>query len=161
MVKRCSLVAFTLMALVSPALMAQTSVSAPAEDDKLAKDIYKLPVAINAVSRVCPWRSNAGQGYIRLIRTDALAGHHLYLQWIRRGIAGSPTQATSTVAVKELMSDYEVKFDMPQARLGQDACMLSAIGEDVTSERRYRFDFVLKGPGDYKLGVTHLLEGGL
>ncbi|MAD46809.1 MAG: hypothetical protein CMI02_10060 [Oceanospirillaceae bacterium] len=134
---------------------------AGAADDKLMTQIYKLPVEINAVSRVCPWRSKAGQGYIRLIRTDALTGHRLYLQWVRRGIAGAPTQATSTVPVQELEEDYEVRIEMPAATLGPHACKLSAIGEDITSERRYRFDFTLKGPGDYKLGVTHLLEGGL
>jgi len=136
-----------------------------AQDEEAVKNpltqVYKLPVWINGVTRVCPWRSNAGQGYIRVIRGDTLAGHSLYLQWVRKGIAEAPTQATSTVEVEELRDDYQVRIEMPVAKLGPHSCSLSAVGEDITSERRYRFDFTLKGPGNYRLEVTHLLEGGL
>ncbi len=129
-------------------------------DDPLA-EIYKLPVWIDQVSRVCPWKSTAGAGYIRLIRTDRNSHHGLYIQWVRKGIAGAPTQATSTVQVEELEQRYQVRLTMPQAQLQPDSCHLTALAEAISNERRYQLDFILKGPGDYKLEVTHLLEGGL
>lgn len=141
-------------------LLAPAALRAEVNDDPLA-EIYKLPVWIDQVSRVCPWKSTAGEGYIRLIRTDLNSHHGLYLQWIRKGIAGSPTQATSTLQVEELENQYHVRLQMPSAELKPDACHLTALGESISSERRYRFDFILKGPGDYRLNVTHLLEGGL
>lgn len=136
------------------------STPARSNDDPLV-DIYKLPVWIDAVARVCPWQSSAGQGYIRLVRTDRNGHHGLYLQWIRKGIAGTLTQPISTIPVAELESDYLVRITMPKAQLEQHSCGLSARAESVISERRYQFEFIVKGPGDYSLSVTQLLDGGL
>jgi hypothetical protein len=148
------------LAAVAMSLGLTISAQATSNDDPLV-DVYKLPVWIDGVTRVCPWKSAAGQGYVRLIRTDRNSHHGLYLQWIRKGIAGATTQATSTILVEELESDYLVRMEMPQAQLEPNACRLSALAESITTERRYQFDFVVKGPGDYTLSVTHLLEGGL
>ncbi|WP_430462119.1 hypothetical protein ACQUQU_04835 [Thalassolituus sp. LLYu03] len=137
-----------------------TAPQALAEDDPLT-DVYKLPVWIDGLERVCPWKSSAGEGYIRVVRTDMNSHHGLYLQWVRKGIAGAPTQATSTVLVEELEKQYQVRLQMPSARLSSDACHLGMLGESITTERRYQFELVLKGPGNYTLNVTHLLEGGL
>lgn len=131
-----------------------------AEEDPMT-DVYKMPVWIDGVSRVCPWKSAAGEGYIRVVRTDLNSHHGLFLQWVRKGIAGTPTQPTSTIEVEELNNEYQVRMQMPEASLSPDACHLKALAESVSSERRYEFELVLKGPGQYALNVTRLLEGGL
>ena len=134
--------------------------SAQADDDPLA-EVYKMPVWVDAVARVCPWKSAAGEGYIRIIRTDMNSRHGLYLQWVRKGIAGAPTQATSTMLVKELEQQYQVRLQMPEQHLSSDACHLTSLAESISTERRYQFELILKGPGDYTLKATQMLEGGL
>lgn len=151
----------TVKQLFASAIALALSSMAWAEHRPNYPDVYKLPAWVDQVQRVCPWRSQAGEGYIRVMRTEYEGRHGLYLQWIRKGIAGSPTQATSTVLVKELDQDYHVKLMMPEAKLSKNTCELTALGESMLNERRYQFHFTLKGPGDYQFRATHLLEGGL
>lgn len=125
------------------------------------KDVYKLPVWIDQVQRVCPWKSKAGSGYIRVIRTETEGRHGLFLQWIRKGIAGAPTQSTSTILVEELTHEFPVRLEMPKASLLPDSCQLSSTAENINTERRYMMNFTLRGPGSYDLQVTRLYEGGL
>ncbi|MCA6060769.1 hypothetical protein HUF18_13345 [Thalassolituus sp. ST750PaO-4] len=123
--------------------------------------VYKMPVWIDQVQRVCPWKSDAGEGYIRVVRTNVKGPHGIYLQWIRKGIAGSETQAISTVRVEELEGQYQVHLQMPQPQLSPDACHLTALAESIITDRRYKMELVVKGPGEYQLLVTSLLQGGL
>lgn len=123
--------------------------------------VYKMPVWIDQVQRVCPWKSEAGEGYIRVVRTNFKGPHGIYLQWIRKGIAGSETQAISTVRIKELEEQYQVHLQMPQPELSSAACHLTALAESIITDRRYQMEFIVKGPGDYQLLVTSMLQGGL
>ena len=125
------------------------------------KDVYKLPVWVDQVQRVCPWKSKAGSGYVRMIRTEVDGRHGLFLQWVRKGIAGAPTQPTSTVLVEELTHEFPVRLEMPKAKLLPNSCQLSATAENINTERRYMMTFTLKGPGSYDMQVTRLYEGGL
>jgi hypothetical protein len=125
-------------------------------------EVYQLPVWVDAVVKVCPWKSESAEGYIRLIRREHDDGHHgLYVQWIREGIAGAPTEAVSTLAVEELDSEYMVRMELPTAVLGRDACRLKARAEDMVNERRYEFDFLLRGPGELTVNVTRKMDGGV
>lgn len=130
-------------------------------DDTELATIYKLPVWLDQTQRVCPWKSRAGEGYIRLIRTETDGRHQLYLQWIRKGIAGTPTQAISTVLVEELAGDLAVRFEMPDADVHPGRCQMMARAEDILTERRYDLLLTLTGPGDYQLEVTMLYSGDL
>ena len=85
----------------------------------------------------------------------------MYVQWIREGIAGAPTEAVSTLAVEELDREYMVRMELPTAVLGRDACRLKARAEDMVNERRYEFDFLLRGPGELTVNVTRKMDGGV
>jgi hypothetical protein len=50
---------------------------------------------------------------------------------------------------------------MPQPQLSPDACHLTAMAESIITDRRYKMELVVKGPGEYQLLVTSLLQGGL
>jgi len=126
------------------------------------EEAYKLPVWVDAVTEVCPWKSSAAEGYIRLIRQEHSDGSHgLFVQWIRKGIAGQPTQAVSTLAVEQLESEYLVRLEMPESMLARDACRLKARAEDMVNERRYEFDLLLHGPGEMQVNITRMLGGGV
>ena len=112
-------------------------------------DAYRLPVWIDAVTQVCPWKSPSAEGYIRLIRREHDDGSHgLFVQWVRKGIAGQPSEAVSTLAVEELEHDFMVKLEMPEQTLARDACRLKSFGQDMINERRYEFDLLVRGPGE-------------
>ncbi|MEC8444593.1 MAG: hypothetical protein VXZ05_10335 [Pseudomonadota bacterium] len=142
--------------------------AAPAEssdftraDDPLPQ-AYKMPIWVDAVARVCPWKSPSAEGYIRVIRREHGDGSHgLYIQWVRSGIAGAETAPVSTLAVKELEGEYMVRLTMPEETLARDACLLTSLGEDMINERRFRFDFLLHGPGEMQVRVTRMLDGGV
>lgn len=123
--------------------------------------VYKMPVWIDQVQRVCPWKSDAGEGYVRVVRTNIKSSHGIYLQWIRKGIAGAETRAISTVRVDELENQYQVHVQMPQAKISRNACHLTALAESVITDRRYKMEFIIAGPGEYQLLVTRMLQGGL
>ncbi|AHK17523.1 hypothetical protein [Thalassolituus oleivorans] len=152
---------------LAPALL--HGADADVQDAKIAEvmaptditESYVMPVWVDQVQRVCPWRSNAGEGYIRLIRSEHDGRHGIILQWIRKGIAGAPTQAISTIAVTELDTTYQVRVKMPEPELSDYACYLTAMGEDMMTEQRYKFDWILKGPGEYEFHATHMLNGGM
>jgi len=152
---------------LAPALL--HGADADVQDAKIAEvmaptditESYVMPVWVDQVQRVCPWRSNAGEGYIRLIRSEHDGRHGIILQWIRKGIAGAPTQAISTIAVTELDTTYQVRVKMPEPELSEYACYLTAMGEDMMTEQRYKFDWILKGPGEYEFHATHMLNGGM
>jgi len=132
-----------------------------ADNNEELEAIYKLPVWMDQVKRVCPWKSPSGEGYIRVIRTEAAGRHQLYLQWIRKGIAGSPTQPISTIQVEELAKELAVKIQMPKATLEPGYCQLTARAENISTERRYDMLMILKGPGKYELQTTMLYNGNL
>lgn len=159
-----TIMALLLAFLALPALATdagmQNEVAAEGETWPFA-GVYKMPVWIDQVQRVCPWKSDAGEGYIRVVRTNVKGPHGIYLQWIRKGIAGSETQAISTVRVEELEGQYQVHLQMPQPQLSPDACHLTAMAESIITDRRYKMELVVKGPGEYQLLVTSLLQGGL
>lgn len=149
--------------LVSTFILSFFSYFARAETlvDALA-ETYQMPVWVDAVIEVCPWKSESAEGYIRLIRREHDDGHHgLYVQWIRKGIAGAATEAVSTLAVEALENEYTVRIELPQAVLGRDACRLKARAEDMINERRYEFDILLRGPGELMLNVTRKMDGGV
>lgn len=130
------------------------------ENEQLAA-IYKLPVWLDQAQRVCPWKSREGEGYIRVIRTETDGRHQLYLQWIRKGMAGTPTQAISTIQVEELAQDIAFRVEMPKAALHPGHCKMSARAEDVLTERRYDLLFTLTAAGEYLLEMTILYRGNL
>lgn len=144
--------------LVSTFLLPVWAMASPA--DRLDV-IYKIPAWIDQTKRVCPWKSKAGQGYLRFIRTEELGQHGVYLQWIRKGIAGTPAKAVSTLWVEELESDFQVHIAMPSVTLENRQCVLTSMAEDITTERRYQMIFIIKGPGEYQLQVTRLYDGSL
>ncbi|GGY32821.1 hypothetical protein GCM10011297_02210 [Bacterioplanes sanyensis] len=152
---------------VRTAVLAVFSVSAmanpcwAAKGDEQLKAIYKLPVWVAETQRVCPWRADGGEGYVRVIRTSAQGQHRLFFQWIRKGIAGGPTEAISTVAVEELEQQYQVRSQLPEP-LKPGGCELQAMAEDIHSERRYLMQYELSQdkPGHYHLDVTHKLMVG-
>lgn len=125
-------------------------------------DAYQMPVWVDAVTEVCPWKSESAEGYIRLIRREHDDGSHgLFVQWIRQGLVGAPAEAVSTLAVEALENEYMVRLELPIATLGRDACRLKARAEDRVNERRYEFDFLLRGPGDMTVNVTRKMGGGV
>lgn len=134
--------------------------TAPIEDEFLTT-LYTLPAWVAEVERVCPWRIDGAEGYVRVIRTEQHGIHRLYLQWIRKSIASGPTEAISTIAVEELLEQYQVRVQMPKAQLSTHHCTLEALAEDIHNERRYRLIFELSNPGQYTLAITHLLMGNL
>ena len=135
------------------------SFSAYAEADDEMPVIYKLPVWVDAVTEVCPWKSSSAEGYIRLIRTEKEDGRNgLYVQWIRAGIAGRPAEAVSTLAVTQLEKDYMVRMAVPEPQLSRTACHLTADAEDMMNERRYRCDLMLKGPGKLEFSAMRLYD---
>ena len=135
--------------------------SNPDSKDALS-EAYVMPVWVDAVTQVCPWKSEDAEGYIRLIRKKNDDGSHgLFVQWLRKGIAGAPTAAVSTLAVEPLEKDYLVRIEMPQPTLARDACRLKAMAEDMMNERRYEFDLLLRGPGDMQVNITRMLGGGV
>ena len=130
--------------------------------DQALVGTYQIPVWIDAVRRVCPWRSADAEGDIRLIRKLNDDGSHgLFVQWLRKGLLGAPTEAVSTLAVEELSTDHLVRIEMPKPQLSRDACKLTAIAEDMMNERRYEFSLILKGPGDMQVQVPRMLGGGV
>ncbi len=130
----------------------------PAFADELT-EVYRLPLWVDGVAEVCPWKSPSAQGYIRLIRSEKGDGRNsLYVQWVRSGLVDRPAEAVSTLAVELLESEYMVRLTMPEPQLSRTACLLSAMGEDMINERRYRFDLVLKGPGKMDVSVTRLYD---
>lgn len=130
-------------------------------DDPLLTTLYALPAWVAEVERVCPWRIDGAEGYVRVIRTEQYGIHGLYLQWIRKGIASGPTEAISTIAVEELREQYQVRVQMPKAQLNTHHCTLETMAEDIHNERRYRLIFELTTPGQYTLAITHLFMGNL
>ena len=132
------------------------------DSDQALVGAYQMPVWVDAVRRVCPWKSADAEGDIRLIRKLNDDGSHgLFVQWLRKGLAGAPTEAVSTLAIEELSTDYLVRIEMPEPQLSRDACLLKAIAEDMMNERRYEFGLILKGPGDMQVQVTRMLGGGV
>ncbi|WP_369857579.1 hypothetical protein [Candidatus Thalassolituus haligoni] len=123
--------------------------------------IYRLPVMIDTVVSVCPWKSASGSGYVRVIRTRGPTGHGLYLQWIRFGVAGSEAEVISTRSIEELATEFDVAVEMPVAQLEKDHCLLQSQAEDSVNGRRYRLDIRVGAPGDYQFAVTRHLSGGL
>lgn len=136
------------------------TVKAVVEDDFLTT-LYTLPAWVAEIDRVCPWRIDGGEGYVRVIRTEQYGIHRLYLQWIRKGIASGPTEAIATVSVEEIRDQYQVRVQMPTAQLNTRNCTLEALAEDIHNERRYRLIFELTTPGQYTLAITHLMMGTL
>ena len=121
-----------------------------------------MPVWVDAVTEVCPWKSPSAEGYIRLIRREHDDGSHgLYVQWIRKGIAGEPAEAVSTLAVEELDQQLMLRLEMPQPTLARDACRLKSFGEDMVNERRYELDMLVRGPGELQVNITRKLDGGV
>lgn len=123
-------------------------------------DAYRMPVWVDAVTEVCPWKSLSAEGYIRLIRREHDDGSHgLFVQWIRKGVAGEPAEAVSTLAVEELERALMVRIDMPVTELGRDACRLRSFAHDMINERRYVLDLLVRGPGELQVNVTRMLDG--
>ena len=152
-----------LMLLAIPALVLADNHGKHNADSKEAlSEAYVMPVWVDAVTQVCPWKSEDAEGYIRLIRKQNEDGSHgLFVQWLRKGIAGAPTAAVSTLAVEPLEHDYLVRIEMPPPTLARDACRLKALAEDMMNERRYEFDLLLRGPGDMQVNVKRMLGGGV
>ena len=107
-----------LMLLAIPALVLADNHGKHNADSKEAlSEAYVMPVWVDAVTQVCPWKSEDAEGYIRLIRKQNEDGSHgLFVQWLRKGIAGAPTAAVSTLAVEPLEHDYLVRIEMPSVR---------------------------------------------
>ncbi|WP_419811012.1 hypothetical protein [Bacterioplanoides sp.] len=166
-VMRTPLVLMVLLSLITPFSLAEDVGGENAGGEKVdgenevLKAVYKMPVWMDQVQRMCPWKSSDGEGYVRVIRTEQAGRHQLYLQWIRKGIAGSPTQAVSTVQVEELAQDLAVKIQMPKPSLEPGFCKLTARAENIITERRYDMTLLLKGPGTYELNTTTLFSGTL
>lgn len=152
-----------LMLLAIPALVLADNHGKHNADSKEAlSEAYVMPAWVDAVTQVCPWKSEDAEGYIRLIRKQNEDGSHgLFVQWLRKGIAGAPTAAVSTLEVEPLEHDYLVRIEMPSPTLARDACRLKALAEDMMNERRYEFDLLLRGPGDMQVNITRMLGGGV
>ena len=123
--------------------------------------IYKMPAYVQRVVKVCPWRSKSGQGAIRLTQTEQQGAHKLYVQWLREGLAGTETRAVSTIAIEEINNDSYYRFNMPAAELMPGSCKLSTEMEDLRTQRRFRLNLFLEGPGKYQYQLTRLLDGDL
>lgn len=151
-----------LLRVLPVAAVSVMAILAPAVHADALSEAYQMPVWVDAVKEVCPWKSSDAEGYIRLIRREHEDGSHgLFVQWLRKGIAGEPTEAVSTLAVETLDNDYLVRMEMPEPTLGRDACRLKALAEDMINERRYEFDLLLRGPGEMQVNVTRMLGGGV
>jgi len=129
--------------------------------DKALMAIYKMPAFVQRVEQVCPWRSKSGQGAIRLTQTEEQGAHKLYVQWIREGLAGTEARAVSTIAIEEINGDANYRFKMPKAELMPDSCKLTTEMEDLHTQRRFRLNLFLQGPGKYQYQLTRLLDGDL
>ncbi len=124
-------------------------------------DVHKLPVSIQQVESLCPWKSPRAEGYIRVIRMRQAGHDSLYLQWLQKAGAGLPDEVISTRMVEELEQELTVQLEGPVALLHPDQCQLTLMAKAVTHERRYELILFLKGPGDYRLTVVETLPGDL
>ena len=124
----------------------------------MAKNSDKMSPAVESIKQVCPWRSANAQGVIRLMKVDEKGAHKLYVQWLRKGIAGTADLPMSTVAVSEINDHNYYRFNLPEGRLLSGACSIDTIMEDIVNERRFRLTVHLMGPGDYKAHISSLLD---
>lgn len=167
LIQRTAPVAFAMLGVLwGSAVWAQEQPVQPDEKPKDTADaglmaIYKMPAYVQQVVKVCPWRSNSGQGAIRLTQTEQQGAHKLYVQWLREGLAGTETRAVSTIAIEEINNDSYYRFNMPHAELMPGACKLSTEMEDLRTQRRFRLNLFLEGPGKYQYQLTRLLDGDL
>ncbi|TNC91886.1 MAG: hypothetical protein CSH36_07335 [Thalassolituus sp.] len=151
-----------LLSAVCLSALAQGVAAQPPQATGELAEAYVMPVWVDAVTEVCPWKSPSAEGYIRLIRREHDDGSHgLYVQWIRKGIAGEPAEAVSTLAVEELDQQLMLRLEMPQPTLARDACRLKSFGEDMVNERRYELDMLVRGPGELQVNITRKLDGGV
>lgn len=156
MLSRYFLMAMILLPLLIPSLMTRSF----AEDLPL-KELYKMSPNIQAVKKICPWRSATTKGTIRLMQIEEKGAHRLYVQWLREGIAGIVDAPISTIGIKEINDEGYYRFKLPDGRLMAGACSVEAIVEDMIDERRFRLTLYLTGPGKYEIHLTRLLDGGL
>ncbi len=133
---------------------------AVAEDVRL-KEFYKMSPTIQQVRQICPWRSSTTQGTIRLMKIEEGGAHRLYVQWLRKGIAGTAEAPLSTIGIEEINVDHYYRFELPEGRLMAGACSVETIMEDIVDERRFRLTLYLMGPGKYEVHLTRLLDGGI
>jgi len=133
---------------------------AVAEDARL-KEFYKMSPSIQQVRQICPWRSATTEGTIRLMKIEVGGAHHLYVQWLRKGIAGTAEAPLSTIGIEEINVDHYYRFELPKGRLMAGACSVETIMEDIIDERRFRLTLYLMGPGKYEVHLTRLLDGGI
>ena len=156
MLYRYFLMAMILLPSFSPSLMT----SSFAEDLPL-KELYKMSPNIQALKKICPWRSATTKGTIRLMQIEDKGAHRLYVQWLREGIAGTVDAPISTIGIKEINEEGYYRFKLPEGRLLAGACSVETIMEDIVDERRFRLTLYLTGPGEYEIHLTRLLDGGL
>jgi hypothetical protein len=155
MLYRYFLMAIILLPLCIPHLMTRSF----AEDLPL-QELYKMSPNIQAVRKICPWRSSTTKGNIRLMQIEEKGAHRLYVQWLREGIAGTAQMPVSTIGIKEINEGY-YRFDLPKGRLMAGACSVESIMEDIVDERRFRLTLYLTRPGEYEIHLTRLLDGGV
>jgi hypothetical protein len=130
-------------------------------DDVRLKEFYKMSPNIQHIRQICPWRSATTEGTIRLMQVEAEGAHRLYVQWLRKGIAGTAHAPLSTIGIEEINVDHYFRFDLPEGRLMAGACSVETIMEDIVDERRFRLTLYLMGPGKYEVHMTRLLDGGI
>lgn len=152
--------AMILASLLAVLLVSTAATRAVAEDLQI-KEFYKMSPNIQHVRQICPWRSATSSGTIRLMQTEEKGAHRLYVQWLRKGIAGTPAAPLSTISIEEINDDHYFRFDLPDGRLMAGACSVETIMEDMVDERRFRLTLYLSGPGKYEIHLTQLLDGGL
>jgi hypothetical protein len=147
--------------LLAVLLLVAAVPSYAATEDVRIKQFYKMPPSIQHVRQICPWRSATTRGTIRLMKVEEQGAHHLYVQWLREGIAGTEEAPLSTIAIKEINDEHYYRFDLPDGRLMAGACSIETIMEDIVDERRVRLTLYLMGPGEYEVHTTRLLDGGI
>lgn len=121
--------------------------------------VYKMPMEIEWVDSLCPWKSATETGYLRLVRSRDDNRHRLLVQWLRKRTEDAPGEVVSTRFIEELDQQYALRLQTPQVQLHPDHCELTMAAEDVDSERRYQLQLRLKGPGEYRLVVIEKLPG--
>ena len=119
----------------------------------------QLPVSINAVQQVCPWKSVTEEGYIRLIRTENNEGRQaLYVQWVKQGLEGHDPEIVATRQLDSMEARNISSLTMPESFLSSTACHLTTDADNAVNDRRYRFEIELKGPGEMSVAVTRMFD---
>lgn len=121
--------------------------------------LQNLPLEIQQIKTLCPWRSKQGKGIVRVIYSQEKQANRLYLQWIKSATATTVSKLLSSITVQELQTtDY--RFSMPSQIIRDNSCTLISKAFKLPEKRPYRLYIRLSGFGQYQFSQRQILADG-